>query len=189
MILYRFELALTPPSILFNLRTLGNFPAFLRMCMIPIYLVPSYRSFCVFTLLSLNFMKLKLTKALNISTPLLRSNSMNNHAQNSKGLLQAEQIYIGLSTSCSKFSAEFSKTFPVIYQFELALTPPSILFSLRTLGNFPAFLRMCMMLIYLVPSYQLVNCSLKSYEHIKNDHIETRKMSAEENKKRGSSCT
>ena len=44
MILYRFELALTPPSILFNLRTLGNFPAFLRMCMIPIYLVPSYRS-------------------------------------------------------------------------------------------------------------------------------------------------
>ena len=92
--------------------------------------------------------------ALNISPPLQHSNSMNNHAQNSKGLLQAEQIYIGLSTSCSKFSAEFSKTFPVISQFELALTPPSILFSLRTLGNFPAFLRMCMMPIYLVPSYQ-----------------------------------
>ena len=116
MILYRFELALTPPSTLFNLRTLGNFPAFLRMCMIPIYLVPSYRSFCVFTLLSLNFMKLKLTKALNISPPLLHSNSMNNHAQKSKGLLQAWQIYIGLSTSCSKFSAEFSKTFPLIFK-------------------------------------------------------------------------
>ena len=77
----------------------------------------------------------------------------------------------------------------ILYQFELALTPPSILFSLRTLGNFPAFLRMCMMPIYLVPSCQLVNCSLKSYEHIKNDHIETRKMSAEENKKQGSSCS
>ena len=110
MILYQFELALTPPSILFNLRTLGNFPAFLRMCMI--YLVPSYRSFCVFTLLSLNFMKLKLTKALNISPPLLHSNSMNNHAQKSKGLLQAGQIYIGLSTSSSRFS----KTFPIISQ-------------------------------------------------------------------------
>ena len=28
----------------------------------------------------------------------------------------------------------------ILYQFELALTPPSILFSLRTLGNFPTFL-------------------------------------------------
>ena len=189
MILYQFELALTTPSILFSLRTLGNFPAFLGMCMMPIYSVPSYQCFCVFTLLSPKFMKLKLTKALNISPPLLHNNSMNNNAQKGKGLLQAGQIYIGLSTSCSKFSAEFSKTFPVISQFELALTPPSILFSLRTLGNFPAFLRMCMMLIYLVPSYQLVNCSLKSYEHIKNDHIETRKMSAEENKNQGSSCS
>ena len=81
MILYQFELALTPPSILFSLRTLGNFPAFLRMCMMPIYLVPSYQCFCVFTLLSPKFMKLKLTKALNISPSLLHSNSMNNHAQ------------------------------------------------------------------------------------------------------------
>ena len=104
MILYQFELALTPPSILFSLRTLGNFPAFLRMCMMPIYLVPSYQCFCVFTLLSPKFMKLKLTKALNIIPPLLHSNSMNNHAQKSKGLLQAGQIYIGLSTSCSRFS-------------------------------------------------------------------------------------
>ena len=80
MILYQFELALTPPSILFSLRTLGNFPAFLRMCMMPIYLVPSYQCFCVFTLLSPKFMKLKLTKALNISPPLQHSNSMNNHA-------------------------------------------------------------------------------------------------------------
>ena len=39
MILYQFELAVTPPSILVSLRTLGNFPAFLRMCMMPIYLV------------------------------------------------------------------------------------------------------------------------------------------------------
>ena len=76
MILYQFELALTPPSILFSLRTLGNFPAFLRMCMMPIYLVPSYQCFCVFTLLSPKFMKLKLTKALNISPPLLLSNSI-----------------------------------------------------------------------------------------------------------------
>ena len=36
----------------------------------------------------------------------------------------------------------------ILYQFELALTPPSILFSLRTLGNFPAFLRICMVLIF-----------------------------------------
>ena len=112
MILYQFELALTPPSILFSLRTLGNFPAFLRMCMMPIYLVPSYQCFCVFTLLSPKFMKLKLTKALNIKPPLLHSNSMNNHAQKSKGLLQAGQIYIGLPISCSRFS----KTFPVIFQ-------------------------------------------------------------------------
>ena len=112
MILYHFELAVTPPSILVSLRTLGNFPAFLRMCMMPIYSVPSYQCFCVFTLLSPKFMKLKLTKALNISPPLLHSNSMNNHAKKSKGLLQAAQIYIRLSTSCSRFS----KTVPVISQ-------------------------------------------------------------------------
>ena len=64
MILYQFELALTPPSILFSLRTLGNFLACLRMCMMPIYLVPSYQCFCVFTLLSPKFMKLKLTNGI-----------------------------------------------------------------------------------------------------------------------------
>ena len=112
MILYQFELAVTPPSILVSLRTLGNFPAFLRMCMMPIYLVPSYQCFCVFTLLSPKFVKLKLTEALNISPSLLHSNSLNNHVQKSKGLLQAGQEYIGLSTSCSRFS----KTFPVISQ-------------------------------------------------------------------------
>ena len=109
MILYQFELALTPPSILFNLKTLGNFSAFLRMCMMPIYLVPSYQCFCVFTLLSPKFMKLKLTKALNISPSLLHNNSMNNHAQKSKGLLHAGQIYI---QGFPQVARDFPKRFP-----------------------------------------------------------------------------
>ena len=80
MILYQFELALTPPSILFNLRTLCNFPAFFAdvydayifSTKLPVLL-------CVHPLTP-KFMKFKLTKALNISPPLLHSNSMNNHA-------------------------------------------------------------------------------------------------------------
>ena len=109
MILYPFELALTPPSILFSLRTLCNFPAFLRMCMMPIYLVPSYQCFCVFTLLSPKFMKLKLTKALNISPPLLHSNSMNNHAQLTSGWADIHRAFHKLLEIFQNVSRNFSK--------------------------------------------------------------------------------
>ena len=68
MILYQFELALTPPPLFFSLRTPRNFPgAYLRKCMMRNYL-PSDQCFCVFTsVLSHKFIKPKFTKALMIS--------------------------------------------------------------------------------------------------------------------------
>ena len=67
LILYQFELALTPPPLLFSLRTPGNFPAYLRKCMMRNYL-PSDQCFRVFTsVLYHKFIKPKFTKVLMIS--------------------------------------------------------------------------------------------------------------------------